>query len=58
MADLQQSVTRGFSDFDWMQKDPDLNILHDDPEYKKLVGNRPPAPKDDSGEPPDADPEE
>lgn len=36
IADLTQSVKLGFRDFDFMNKDPDLNALHDLPEFQQL----------------------
>lgn len=37
VADLKRSVKLGFRDFAWMREDPDLNSLHDLPEYKKIL---------------------
>jgi hypothetical protein len=34
------SVGAGYSNADWSIRDPDLKILHDDPEFKKLVAER------------------
>jgi hypothetical protein len=36
LEDLKRSVQMGFRDFDWMQKDPDLEPLHDVPEFKEI----------------------
>ncbi len=36
IADLKYSVKRGFRDFDWMKKDPDLNSLHGFPEFQEI----------------------
>jgi serine/threonine protein kinase/Flp pilus assembly protein TadD len=35
---FRRAVTAGYSNTDWCTRDPDLKILHDDPEFKKLVG--------------------
>jgi serine/threonine protein kinase/Flp pilus assembly protein TadD len=35
---LRRAVECGYSHLDWCRQDPDLKILHDDPEFKKLVG--------------------
>jgi HEAT repeat protein len=46
LADLERSVKMGFRDFEWMQKDPDLNSLHEFPEFRKIHspdGGAPPA---------------
>jgi len=37
---FRRSVAAGYSNTDWCTRDPDLKILHDDPEFKKLVGER------------------
>ncbi|MFO0918835.1 MAG: tetratricopeptide repeat protein [Planctomycetaceae bacterium] len=59
LEDLKQSIARGFSDFDWMQHDPDLASLRfRDPEYKKLLGDRPTRISDDPLAPPVPDSEE
>ena len=36
IADLRDSIKAGFDEFDWMKKDPDLNSLHELPEFKEL----------------------
>ena len=38
---FRRSVAAGYSNTDWCVRDPDLAILHDDPEFKKLVAQRP-----------------
>jgi HEAT repeat protein len=59
LADLQNAVSHGFSDYDWMRDDPDFQPLKNDPEFQKLAGNRPAPPTDrTTEEPADADPEE
>ncbi|MGC2638038.1 MAG: protein kinase [Acidobacteriaceae bacterium] len=35
---LKKAVTAGYGNLDWMAKDPDLDCLHDEPEFLKLVG--------------------
>jgi len=39
---FRRSVEAGYSNTDWCTQDPDLKILHEDPEFKKLVGKRAP----------------
>jgi TolB-like protein/Flp pilus assembly protein TadD/predicted Ser/Thr protein kinase len=34
---FRRSVNAGYSNIDWCLRDPDLKILYDDPEFKKLV---------------------
>jgi non-specific serine/threonine protein kinase len=34
---FRRSVEAGYSNIDWCLRDPDLSILYDDPEFKKLV---------------------
>ena len=41
---FRRSVEAGYSNTDWCTQDPDLKILHEDPEFKKLVGKRAPKP--------------
>ena len=33
---LRRSLDAGYANFDWPHKDPDLNLLHNDPEFRKL----------------------
>jgi tetratricopeptide (TPR) repeat protein len=40
METLRRSMDAGYYNADWCSKDPDLKILHDDPEFKKLVAER------------------
>ncbi len=35
---FRRSVESGYSNIDWCLRDPDLKILHEDPEFKKLIG--------------------
>jgi serine/threonine protein kinase/Flp pilus assembly protein TadD len=35
---LKKSFAAGYSNYDWAAKDSDLDCLHDDPEFQKLVG--------------------
>lgn len=47
LADLEQSIKQGFPEFDWMEKDPDLKVLSNDPEFKKLLALKPADKPDD-----------
>jgi len=38
LRSLRKAVSLGYDDLDWMQQDPDLEILKNDPEFKKLLG--------------------
>jgi tetratricopeptide (TPR) repeat protein len=38
LRSLKQAVSLGYSDFDWMTQDPDLEDLKDRPEFLKLLG--------------------
>jgi len=38
METVRQALAAGYGNLDWMSKDPDLDCLHDDPEFRKLVG--------------------
>ena len=41
---LKKAFAAGHGNRDWAAKDSDLDILHDDPEFQKLVGlSEPPA---------------
>jgi tetratricopeptide (TPR) repeat protein len=46
IAELKRSVTLGFQDFNWMQKDPDLKSLAEVPEFKQIhtPGGKPAQP--------------
>jgi serine/threonine protein kinase/Flp pilus assembly protein TadD len=35
---LKKALAAGYGNLDWMAKDPDLQSLHDEPEFRKLVG--------------------
>ena len=35
---LRQAFQCGYSNREWVARDPDLNILHDDPEFQRLCG--------------------
>jgi serine/threonine protein kinase/Flp pilus assembly protein TadD len=37
---LRRSIEVGYRNTDWCSQDPDLRILHDDPEFKKLIEQR------------------
>ena len=34
---LRKALSLGYDDLDWMQQDPDLEILKDDPEFLQLL---------------------
>ena len=36
MEALKKAWDAGFSDADWARRDPDLALLHGDPEFEKL----------------------
>jgi non-specific serine/threonine protein kinase len=38
MDTVRKALAAGYGNLDWMSKDPDLDCLHDDPEFRKLVG--------------------
>ena len=38
LRSLRKAVSLGYDDLDWMQQDPDLEILKNDPEFQKLLG--------------------
>jgi adenylate cyclase len=40
---LKRSVNIGYGMMDWMQRDPDLACLHDDPEFQKLFEPKKPS---------------
>jgi serine/threonine protein kinase/cytochrome c-type biogenesis protein CcmH/NrfG len=40
MDTFRRSVEAGYSNADWCRQDPDLKILHDDPEFLKLLEQR------------------
>jgi non-specific serine/threonine protein kinase len=35
---VKKALAAGYGNLDWMSKDPDLDCLHDVPEFRKLVG--------------------
>ena len=35
---LKKAITAGYANMEWISKDPDLQILYDDPEFQHLVG--------------------
>ena len=44
LRSLRKAVSLGYDDLDWMQQDPDLEILKNDPEFQKLLGQlKPPS---------------
>lgn len=42
---LRRALANGYANFDWPRQDPDLSLLHDDPEFQKMF----PAQKARSG---------
>ena len=45
---LRKSWEAGFKDAEWARRDPDLVLLHDDPEFDRLYPEKP-APQPSSG---------
>jgi len=41
---LRKSWEAGFKDAEWARRDPDLNLLHDEPEFDRLYPAKPAAP--------------
>ena len=39
LRELRQAVKLGYTDFDWMQQDPDLEVLKQHPEFQSLLQN-------------------
>lgn len=37
LRSLRKALSLGYDDLDWMQQDPDLEILKNDPEFRKLL---------------------
>ena len=37
LRSLRKALSLGYDDLDWMEQDPDLEILKDDPEFRKLL---------------------
>ncbi|HUN64279.1 MAG TPA: protein kinase [Candidatus Sulfotelmatobacter sp.] len=37
---LRRSLDAGYANFDWPHQDPDLNVLHNDPEFRKLFPSK------------------
>ena len=35
---LKRTMAAGYGNLDWMRKDPDLDFVHDDPDFKRLAG--------------------
>jgi serine/threonine protein kinase/cytochrome c-type biogenesis protein CcmH/NrfG len=44
MASLKKAWDAGFKDADWARRDPDLNLLHGDPEFEHLYPEKPSSP--------------
>jgi hypothetical protein len=37
---LRRALANGYANFDWPRQDPDLSLLHDDPEFLQLFPAR------------------
>ena len=37
LRSLRKAVSLGYDDLDWMQQDPDLELLKNDPEFQQLL---------------------
>jgi Flp pilus assembly protein TadD len=40
LAMLRRAAETGFSDREWISRDPDLASLHGDPEFEQLIGGK------------------
>jgi TolB-like protein/cytochrome c-type biogenesis protein CcmH/NrfG len=40
LAMLKRATETGFSDVEWVSRDPDLTCLHGEPEFERLVGSK------------------
>jgi serine/threonine protein kinase/cytochrome c-type biogenesis protein CcmH/NrfG len=40
LAMLRRATETGFSDIEWVSRDPDLTCLHGEPEFQRLVGSK------------------
>jgi len=38
METVKKALAAGYGNLDWMSKDPDLDCLHEDPEFRRLTG--------------------
>jgi tetratricopeptide (TPR) repeat protein len=38
LRSLRKAISLGYDDRDWMEQDPDLEILKNDPEFQQLLG--------------------
>jgi len=38
LRSLRTALSLGYDDLDWMEQDPDLEILKKDPEFRKMLG--------------------
>jgi len=45
---LRKSWEAGFKDSEWVRRDPDLTLLHGDPEFDRLYPGKPASPPDSS----------
>jgi HEAT repeat protein len=41
ITDLRGSFKQGFDDYAWAEKDPDFKVLRDDPDFKKIIEEKP-----------------
>ena len=53
---LVKSVDAGYDDFEWMEKDTDLDNLRNDARYKEIIRKGAKAPKEKPAEPPPDEP--
>ncbi len=37
---LRKAMSAGYENFEWLRRDPDLDSLHDNPEFKELLGDK------------------
>ncbi len=38
LRSLRKALSLGYDDLDWMEQDPDLEVLKHDPEFRQLLG--------------------
>jgi hypothetical protein len=44
LATLRKSWEAGFQDLSWARRDPDLSLLHGDPEFERMYPEKPETP--------------